>query len=468
MIPVILSGGSGTRLWPSSRSHFPKQYFSFIDNKTMLQSSILGLEGSIVESSPIVVCNHSHGHMVKSQLDEIERTAKQIILESAPRGTASAITLAAISALDEDTEAILLILPIDHVITRNEDFHEALLKAKALALKDLIVTLGIKPNQSVPHYCYLNAKKSLDDILYINSITNDPDHDELAKLSANPYAFWGTGIFVCKAKVFLDLMQIKHAEVVMTCKKSILQKTKQSIIEIDAIDFDSLHNLSINKAIIKNTERAVVLPMDAGWSNLNNWSSLWDISKKDKQGNVINGDVITIDSENNYVQNDTKLISLIGVKNLIVVETDDAILIAHRSKGNEVKNLVAQLKKIARKETLSHRKIRCAWGEYDNLAQGGRFQVQHIAVKKKESFFMQKHHHRAKHWIVVQGTAMIDIGSDQILLTENQSVFIPIGTEHKLENPGNITLELIEIQSGSYLGEDDIVMTNHEVSHIKH
>lgn len=457
MIPVILSGGSGTRLWPSSRSQYPKQYISLNEEKTMLQNSLIRLKGSIAENDPFIVCNLIHGHMVKSQLEEIGINPRQVILESTPRGTAPALTAALISALYFDPQAILLLLPLDHVMTNIEKFHQTLLKAEKLARKGLIVNLGIKAKSEQRNLCNLETIKSKTDIYYVNQIL-DPSKDK-NELKSNPNIkiFTSTGILVGKGEVLLKIMQSHFNNIVDFYKKIITPKKQTTTITIAENNFPYPKSLSINKAIISNTTDSIVIPLDAGWSQLNDWSSLWEISKKDYQGNVINGDVIAINSQNNYIQNDTKLISIVGVDNLIIVEADNAILIADRQQATEIKKLVAQLKQKSRKEIEAHKRIQCTWGQQENLINGKRFQVQHIIINKKQEISMQKHHHKAKHWIVVKGTAMVNIEHEQILLTENQSVLIPIGTQHKLRNPGNIDLELIEIQSGSYLGEDDII-----------
>ena len=458
MIPVILSGGAGTRLWPSSRSLFPKQFFPFSGNNTLLQETYMRLKGSVADNPPFVICNQNHQHMVNEQLNKLDEQKATIILEPFAKNTAPAIALAAFAAI-EDTESdpILLILPADHIIADKSIFASALIIAEQAAEKGHLVTFGIVPDKPNTGYGYIKTSK-IEPFGQIEEFIEKPCQEKAASFIQNGNYFWNSGIFVLKANIYLSELEKFSPEIFSSCKES-YRKSKRTpnTIHIDPHKFKQCKEDSIDYAVMEKTNKGVVVPMDAGWSDIGSWSALWDISTKDDNGNVLKGDVFITESENNFVQNDKKLITLVGVDDLIVVESDDAILVSSKFDCQNVKELVSQLKNRKRKEIECHRKVFRPWGNFDSLALGNRYQVKHITVSRGQKLSLQKHHHRAEHWIVVKGTALVTRGKEKLLLTENESTYIAIGVEHRLENPGNIPLEIIEVQSGSYLGEDDIV-----------
>jgi mannose-1-phosphate guanylyltransferase/mannose-1-phosphate guanylyltransferase/mannose-6-phosphate isomerase len=457
MIPVILSGGSGTRLWPYSRSLHPKQFLPLASELTMLQETLARLQGSITHEQPIVVCNNDHRFMVAEQtrLQGIKPSA--IILEPVARNTAPAVALAALQAMLSGDDPVLLVLPADHVIANQQAFHHALNAAESAARDNQLVTFGIVPTQAETGYGYIRAEGD-GAVLAVQQFVEKPNVETAqAYVNSGDY-YWNSGMFAFKASVFLAELKKFAPDMLEACQKAIKKATNDlDFIRVDEEAFSLSPDDSIDYAVMEKTDKAVLIPLDAQWSDVGSWSALWEIAKKDSNGNACRGDVLVHESRDSYIQSDRKLIATIGVDNLIIVETDDAILVAHKDKVQDVKAIVGTLKSQNRSETQLHRKVYRPWGYYDSIDQGERFQVKRIVVNPGQKLSLQKHHHRAEHWIVVSGTALVTRGDEELTLCENQSTYIPLGVKHRLENKGVIPLEIIEIQSGSYLGEDDIV-----------
>lgn len=457
MIPVVLSGGSGTRLWPYSRSLHPKQFLPLASELTMLQETLSRLNGSIADASPIVVCNNDHRFMVAEQTRMLHIKPSAIILEPAARNTAPAVALAALQARANGADPVLLVLPADHVIINHDAFHQAMAVAGQAALANQLVTFGIVPTQPETGYGYIRAKGE-GNVRPVSEFVEKPDLATAQAYVASGEYFWNSGMFAFKASVFLAELDKYAPEILAACQKAMGDAVQDlDFIRVGEAAFAACPDDSVDYAVMEKTGKAVVIPLDASWSDVGSWSALWEIAVKDDNGNACRGDVLAHDSRDNYIQADKKLIATIGIDNLVIVETDDSILVASKDKVQDVKMIVSALKAQNRSETQLHRKVYRPWGYYDSIDQGERFQVKRIVVAPGQKLSLQKHHHRAEHWIVVSGTALVTRGEEEIMLAENQSTYIPLGVKHRLENPGSIPLEIIEIQSGSYLGEDDIV-----------
>jgi mannose-1-phosphate guanylyltransferase / mannose-6-phosphate isomerase len=457
MIPVILSGGSGTRLWPLSRGHYPKQFLPLVSSRTMLQETMLRLANVAELEAPIAVCNQDHRFMMADQLLEIGIKPSAIILEPVGKNTAPAVAMAALSAKSEND--ILLILPADHVIADVDAFHQAIAQAAILAEQGFLVTLGIVPTKPETEYGYIKRDGVLQgDAFKVASFVEKPDL-ETAKgyLQSGDY-FWNSGMFMFTAGNFLKELEKFNPRMLSVCRQALAEaKVDLDFIRLDKTTFSTCPADSIDYAILEKTDKAAVIPLDAGWNDVGSWSALWDVTEKDASGNAISGDVITKDTRNSFIFAENKLVTVIGLQDLIVVETKDAVMVAAKDKVHEVKQIVEQLKNLGRGEVDNHRKVYRPWGHYDSVDNGERHQTKRIVVKPGAKLSLQKHHHRAEHWVIVKGTAMVTKGDERILITENESIYIPLGVVHCLENPGVIPLEIVEVQSGSYLGEDDIV-----------
>ncbi len=457
MIPVILSGGSGTRLWPLSRGDYPKQFLPLVSNKTMLQNTMLRLEGIEALQSPITICNENHRFIVAEQLYEIGVRPAAIILEPIGKNTAPAAAIAAMAA--ESEEAILLILPADHVIQNEAVFQAAVAQAKQLAAADMLVTFGIVPTEPATGYGYIKRGGQKNCGAFdVAGFVEKPNFDSAVNYVDSGDYYWNSGMFVFKAKRFLQELEKYHPQMLAFARKAFdAAKKDMDFIRLDKTIFSECPADSIDYAVMEKTDQAVMVPLDAGWNDVGSWSALWDVADKDDNGNVIHGDVLTVDSKSSFIHAEKKLVAAVGVNDLVIVETDDAVMVAPKERVQEVKGIVAQLKKMHRCEADNHRKVYRPWGTYDSVDTGERHQTKRIVVKPGAKLSRQMHHHRAEHWIVVKGTAKVTKGDEQILLSENESTYIPLGVVHCLENPGIIPLEMIEVQSGSYLGEDDIV-----------
>ncbi|CAM3871222.1 mannose-1-phosphate guanylyltransferase/mannose-6-phosphate isomerase [Parendozoicomonas haliclonae] len=457
--PIILSGGSGSRLWPQSRSLYPKQFLALVDDHTMLQNTVTRLNGLSYISVPVVIANEEHRFLVAEQLRQIDTRAEAIILEPVGRNTAPAVALAALKAVSNE-DAVLLVLAADHAIASKDAFHAAIEAALPAAECGKLVTFGIVPSSPETGYGYIKADKSDDNVSIMNvmQFVEKPDLETAKQYLASGNYFWNSGMFMFKASRYLEELGRYRPDILAACQSAMeVQHTDLDFVRLNEEAFKSCPDDSIDYAVMEKTADAVVIPLDAGWSDVGSWSSLADISNKDNLGNSTLGDTLLHDTRNTYVRSEKKLIATVGVDDLIITETDDSILVAHKDKVQDVKKIVEALKASGRSEAKLHRKVYRPWGCYDSIDAGERFQVKRITVKPGAQLSLQKHYHRAEHWIVVKGTALVTNGDKQILLTENQSTYIPIGEVHRLENPGKFDLELIEVQSGSYLGEDDIV-----------
>lgn len=454
---VIIAGGVGSRLWPLSRSCFPKQFIDLISSNSLLQDTFLRLPSDLF-SSPYVVCNESTRFLVAEELKSINITKPNIILEPFGKNTAPAIALAALHAIENGSDPVLVILPSDHVIHNHQVFQDVLHDANILAETGKLVTFGIVPKHPETGYGYIKQGAKLSTGFEVAKFVEKPSLEVAQNYLQSGDYLWNSGMFVFKASVYLKELKKFSSDIYNTCYQAIQDSSDDlDFIRIPSSIFEKCTNDSIDCAVMEKTSDSVVIPLDAGWNDVGSWSSLYDISKKDIDNNVVIGDVISQDTENSYIRAGDKLITTLGVKDLIIVDTKDALMVAHRNNTQDVKLIVDNLKKENRSEYTEHREVYRPWGRFDSIDRGKRYQVKRITVNPGAKLSLQMHHHRAEHWIVVSGSAKVTIGSKVTLLTENQSTFIPIGEVHSLENPGIIPLELIEVQSGSYLGEDDIV-----------
>jgi len=457
MIPVILSGGSGTRLWPLSRGQHPKQFLPLVSKHTLFQETILRLQGIDSLKAPIGVCNESHRFMMAEQLREIDTPPAAIILEPIGKNTAPAVALAALAADSEDD--ILLILPADHVISDITSFHAAVKNAETLAEEGYLVTFGIVPTAAETGYGYIKSGTQNTGVaLDVAAFVEKPDFKTAEHYVASGEYFWNSGMFAFKAGRFLEELNKYHPAMLAACQKSFTSaQVDADFIRLNKETFSQCPADSIDYAVMEKTDKAVVIPLDAEWNDVGSWSALWDVTNKDEFGNALSGDVLTVDTENCFLHSESRLVASVGVSNLIIVETPDSVLVASKDHVQDVKAIVEQLKQQHRPEADSHRKVYRPWGHYDLVDNGERHHTKRIVVKPGAKLSLQKHHHRAEHWVVVKGTALVTKADEKILLSENESTYIPLGVVHCLENPGVIPLEMIEVQSGSYLGEDDII-----------
>ncbi len=455
ILPVILSGGSGTRLWPLSREAYPKQFLPLVGDDTMLQATWRRV-APIAARSPIIVANHEHRFMVAEQLREIGIEPGAVILEPVGRNTAPAIAIAALQAISNGVDALLLVLPSDHVILEDAEFHDVVREAAIAAEAGKLVTFGIVPAGPETGYGYIKAGAGTG-ARPVERFVEKPDLETARSYVASGEYLWNSGMFLFKATRYLDELRALNPSMLEACEQALAKASRDSdFIRLDAASFEACPSDSIDYAVMEKTADSVVIPLDAGWSDVGSWNALWEVSSQDANGNAHHGDVIELGCKNTYAHG-TRLIAMVGLEDVVVVETDDAVLVGNRHRIQEVKEIVRRIKRDGRSEAAAHRKVYRPWGAYDSLDHGARFQVKRITVKPGATLSLQMHHHRAEHWIVVSGTAKVTRGEEVILLTENQSTYIPLGVTHRLENPGKLPLELIEVQSGSYLGEDDIV-----------
>jgi mannose-1-phosphate guanylyltransferase len=459
ILPVIMAGGSGSRLWPLSRQQFPKQFLTLLGNHSMLQTTAQRLKG--IEHAPaLVICNEEHRFSVAEQFRSNGIKTSGIILEPVGRNTAPAIALAAIQALKSGDDPLLLVLAADHVIKDEVAFCASVAQAGPFAQADKLVTFGIVPTVPETGYGYIKRGdvQGTETGFTVAQFVEKPNLATAQDYLASGEYYWNSGMFLFKASTYLAELKTHRPDMFRACEQAMTAtQVDLDFIRIDKAAFESCPDDSVDYAVMEKTTQAVVVPMDCGWSDVGSWSALWEVSDKDEHGNACRGDVINVDTRNTYVHASEKLVTTIGLDDVVVVETKDAILVAKQSQVQQVKKIVEQLKAEDRSEWQHHREVYRPWGKYDSIDNGDRFQVKRITVKPGEKLSIQMHHHRAEHWIVVTGTAKVTNGDKDILLTENQSTYIPVGVIHALENPGKVPLELIEVQSGSYLGEDDIV-----------
>ncbi len=480
--PVILSGGSGTRLWPLSRERYPKQFLALVTDKTLFQDTVRRLDGlqdgALGDSAllpPMVVCNEVHRFLVAEQLREIDSPHAGILLEPVGRNTAPALTLAALHAIRTGQDPVLLVMPADHVIQDTAAFHQAVHAAVALAEQNYLITFGIVPTAPETGYGYIRPGEPIVELPFstsplmphvIGAFTEKPDAATAQAYIDSGAYFWNSGLFVMKASHWLDAIRHFRPELSEACENSYREgRADADFYRIDKAAFAQCPSDSIDYAVMEklgkssepNVPCGALVPLDAGWSDVGAWSALWTVRDKDSDGNALHGDVRTHNARNNLIHAHSRLVTVIGVEDLTIIETSDAVLISRRDQVPDVKAIVAQLKIEQRGEYLNHRCVHRPWGSYETIDLGQRHQVKRITVKPGASLSLQMHHHRAEHWVVVTGTAKVTRGEETFLISENQSTYIPLGTRHRLENPGKFPLEMIEIQSGSYLGEDDII-----------
>lgn len=455
LLPVILSGGSGTRLWPLSREAYPKQFLALAGEQTMLQATWQRV-APIAGRAPLVVANEEHRFVAAEQLQQLGVQPLAILLEPVGRNTAPAIAVAALEATRDGDDAVLLVLPSDHVIADEEAFRAAVLRAMPAAETGKLVTFGIVPTGPETGYGYIKAGAA-GDVRPVDRFVEKPDADTAQQYVQSGEYFWNSGMFLFKASRYLAELE-RFNPAMLAASRTAWQQARRDadFTRLDKDAFTAVPSDSIDYAVMEKTADAVVVALDAGWNDVGSWTALRDVSAQDADGNAHHGDVIAIDCHNTYAYGE-RLIALVGLDDVIVVETDDAVMVGRSDRMQEIKQVVSQLKAAGRPEATWHRKVYRPWGAYDSIDHGERFQVKRITVKPGATLSLQMHHHRAEHWIVVSGTAEVTRGDDVLLLTENQSTYIPLGVTHRLKNPGKLPLELIEVQSGSYLGEDDIV-----------
>jgi len=450
---VIMAGGSGTRLWPLSRAKHPKQFLALQGKDTMLQSTVRRLSTLDIKTS-VTICNDEHRFFVAEQLREINSLGS-IILEPIGKNTAPAIALAAFSTQDDP---LLLVLAADHVIRNESKFIEAVTVAIPLAESGKLVTFGIVPCEPHTGYGYIKRGEKQGDGFVVDKFVEKPSVALAQQYITSDEYYWNSGMFLFRASRYLEELEKFRPDIYRACKASMVAAQPDlDFLRINKEKFSECPSESIDYAVMENTADAVVVPMDAGWSDIGSWSSLWNVSQKDTDGNTTHGDVMLHNSSNSYIRTDGRLVAAIGVDDLVIVSTKDALMVAHKNSVQDAKIIAQQLKAESRSEWELHREVCRPWGKYDSIDHGERYQVKRITVKPGAKLSVQMHHHRAEHWIVVSGTAKVTNGSESFLLAENESTYIPVGAVHALENPGKVDLELIEVQTGSYLGEDDIV-----------
>jgi len=478
--PVILSGGSGTRLWPLSREAYPKQFLPLTGSYTMLQETVRRLDGLEQEHphdgiglmDPIVVCNEAHRFLVAEQLRLIRRRAAAIILEPVGRNTAPALTLAALAAAREGKDPVLLVMPADHIITNEAGFRSVVADGFRLARRGAVITFGIVPSAPETGYGYIRQGERLADpdiagsAYALAGFVEKPDGETaLGYLESGAY-LWNSGIFMLSASLWLSLIERLRPEIAEGSARALSQGVDdEDFVKLDADTFAACPSDSIDYAVMERIAgpqgeadaQSLVLPLNVGWSDVGAWSALWEVCARDGAGNVLDGDAFVHDAHNNLLMAKSRMLAVVGVDDLIVVETPDAVLVARRDRAQDVKAVTQYLEREQRMEHRHHQRVHRPWGTFEGIGQGPRYQVKRLTVKPGESLSLQMHHHRAEHWVVVTGTARVTCEDKTYLLTENQSTYIPVGATHRLENPGSIVLEIIEVQSGGYLGEDDIV-----------
>lgn len=461
LLPVIMAGGTGSRLWPLSRELYPKQFLRLYGQRSMLQETVTRLDG-LDAREPIVICNQEHRFLVAEQLRQINKLSHNIILEPAGRNTAPAIALAALSAIEHGDDPVLLVLAADHIINNKTVFHHEIKTAFKFACQDRLVTFGIVPTGPETGYGYIHRGEEVrdeNDVSWrVSRFVEKPDTETAEGYIVSGEYYWNSGMFMFRAKKYLQELEKFRPDILKSCTAAIQgRKEGNDFTRIDRELFIACPDVSIDYAVMEKTTDAVVVSLNADWSDVGSWSALWQISDKNGEGNVLSGDIFLHQTSNCYVNTDEKLVAAIGVNNLVIINTKDALLVVNKDQVQDVKKVVDYLKASNRSEYKRHREIYRPWGRCDVVVQTERFNVNRITVKPGAALSMQMHHHRAEHWVILSGTGKVTIKNQNFLLTENQSTFIPVGAHHRLENPGKIPLEMLEIQSGSYLGDDDII-----------
>jgi len=455
-----MAGGTGSRLWPMSRELYPKQFLRLHSENSMLQETVLRLE-SLEVREPVVICNEEHRFLVAEQLRQIKKLSNNIILEPIGRNTAPAIALAALNAIKDGDDPVMLVLAADHVIHDVEIFHAAVEKAIPFANANSLVTFGIVPTGPETGYGYIQRGDSignLDEGYKVKCFVEKPNLPTAESYIASGEYYWNSGMFMFRAKKYLEELEKFRPDIYEACKKSLCELPDgMDFITVDKESFALCPDESVDYAVMEKTTNAMVVPLDAGWSDVGSWSALWEVNEKDTNNNALTGDVFLHNTEGCYINTDEKMVAAVGVKNLVIVNTKDALLVIDKSQVQDVKKVVEYLKINQRSEYKHHRDIYRPWGKSDLVVAENRFNVNRVTVNPGGKLSTQMHHHRAEHWIILAGTAQVTIGEKTFLLTENQSTFIPIGSIHTLENPGKIPLEILEVRSGSYLGNDDVI-----------
>ncbi|WP_087651895.1 mannose-1-phosphate guanylyltransferase/mannose-6-phosphate isomerase [Acetobacter pasteurianus] len=460
VVPVILSGGSGSRLWPVSRGSYPKQFWPLLTEKTLLQETALrGVAAKLC--GPVVICNAEHRFIIAEQLRDVGVQDARIVLEPVGRNSAPAIAAAAFLTAEKDPNAVLWVMAADAAITDTQRLYKALESAVQAAQAGYVVTFGMKPSRPETGYGYIEEGAPLPDLSGVCRVVRfveKPDVQTAHQFLESGKYLWNSGMFVTRAGTFLHELQ-KYEPELYECVRQAVEK-RQTDMDFERLDVESFKkspDISVDYAVAERTDKAAVVPADFGWSDIGSWDSLWELSAKDENANAVYGNVMLEDVHNSYIRTDGTLTVALGVENLTIVVTQDAVMVAHKDRAQDVKNIVQRLKAEGRTEATDHARIYRPWGFYEGLTQGDRFQVKRIVVNPAQKLSLQKHFHRSEHWVVVEGTALVTRGDEEILVRENESVYLPVGMLHRLENPGRIPLTLIEVQSGPYLGEDDIV-----------
>jgi mannose-1-phosphate guanylyltransferase / mannose-6-phosphate isomerase len=461
IIPAILSGGSGSRLWPMSRELHPKQLLELCSDKSMLQETALRVADGDRFAAPIIVCNEEHRFVIAEQMRQSGVKPLAIILEPAARNTAAAVAVAALTAAETDPAAKLLVLPADHLIRDKKAFAAAVAAAEQAADRGRLCTFGISPTRAETGYGYIRAGAAADGAPGARDVVafvEKPDSATAEEYVRSGDYLWNSGMFLFPVVELLAEFERLAPAVLDAVRRAVSDKARDlDFLRLDKTAFESAPSISIDYAVMEKTDRAAVVPCDLGWTDVGAWSALWEVGAQDADGNVEIGDVVTVGVRDSYVRSDHMLTAVIGLTDVVVVTTDDAVLVSSRDAAQDVKKVVEQLKAAGRREPVSHRKVHRPWGSFQSLHSGERFQVKMLTITPGARLSLQRHHHRAEHWVVVNGTALVTRGTEQFNVYENQSIYIPIGEAHRLENPGKVPLNIIEVQSGSYLGEDDIV-----------
>lgn len=468
ILPVIMAGGTGSRLWPMSRELYPKQFLRLNGEQSMLQDTISRLDGLSV-SAPMLICNEQHRFLAAEQLRQIDQLSNNIILEPVGRNTAPAIALAALSATANGEEPLLLVLAADHVIDNSQAFHNAVLTATPLAEQGKLVTFGIVATGPETGYGYIQRGDEFSVAAFnVKRFVEKPNLQTATEYLKSGEYYWNSGMFLFSAKRYLEELATFRPDILAACQQAMADvkiDSVQDFIRVNTDAFSACPDESIDYAVMEKTTDAVVIPLDAGWNDVGSWSALWEVKEQDDNGNALTGDIFTHNTANCYINTDDTLVAAIGVENLVIVNTKDAVLVIDKSEVQDVKKVVEYLKANDRREYRLHRESYRPWGRHDKVVDAPRYQINRVTVKPGGKFSLQKHLHRAEHWVVLSGTAEVTLDGKTYLLTENQSTFIPIGSVHMLENPGKIPLELLEISSGSYLGEDDIIRFKDHYGH---
>jgi len=463
IVPVILSGGSGTRLWPLSRAMYPKQFIRFFDaeGRSLLGATLGRLNGPGNFSAPIVVCNNDHRFLVREELARAQMEPQAILLEPVARNTAPAVAVAALFAQARDSDAVLLVMPSDHVVRDTAGFLGGVKRAAEIAAAGRLVLFGIEANEPHTGYGYIRKGSALNGVdggFKVDAFFEKPDQAKAERYLAEGGYFWNSGIFVLHARAYLEELQRLNPAIYAAAREALVNAAQDmEFLRLEPKAFAASPNISIDYAVMEKTGAAAMLPLNVGWNDVGSWSSLWDIAPRDEEGNAVEGDAVLIDTKDCLVRSERSLVAAIGVDDLIIVDTPDALLVADKMRAQDVSKVVSKLKQSNRKEQEQHLRNHRPWGYFETLSIGGRFQVKLLHVKPGGKLSMQMHHHRSEHWVVVRGTARVTVGDATNLVQENESVYITATHWHRLENPGKVPLEIIEVQLGTYLGEDDIV-----------